>query len=237
MGQLEDGKPVNNLKLKVIYEDNHLLVVEKPVNLPVQADASGDLDMLTLLKADLKERYQKPGEVYLGLVHRLDRPAGGVMVFAKTSKAAARLSEQVRERELEKIYYAVVRGEILKAQARLEDYLYKENATNTVKVVSANAPGAKEAVLEYQLVSFQAGLSLVQIKLHTGRAHQIRVQFAHLGHPLYGDQRYGAGLNHPGEQLALWATSLTLKHPTKQEQMTFVSEPPQLKPWNVFQYI
>ena len=225
---------MNNLKIKIIYEDNHLLVVEKPVNLPVQADASGDLDLLTHLKVDLKERYQKPGEVYLGLVHRLDRPAGGVMVLAKTSKAAARLSGQVRERELIKVYHAVVRGVPKLPQATLRDYLWKENEKNMVKVVAASMPGAKEAVLNYQLISTEQGLSLMRIRLHTGRAHQIRVQFANLGHPLYGDQRYGALLNQPGQQLALWATSLTLSHPTKREDMTFASELPQLKPWNLF---
>jgi 23S rRNA pseudouridine1911/1915/1917 synthase len=220
--------------LEILYEDNHLLVVVKPVNLPVQGDASGDPDLLSLIKADLKERYQKPGQVFVGLVHRLDRPVGGVMVFAKTSKAAARLAEQIRVHEFKKIYYAVARGRPAVAAGQLVDYLRKDPQTNTVQIVAATEPGAKKAILDYQVVAATAELSLVKINLRTGRPHQIRVQMAALGHPLYGDQKYGAGVNRPGEQIALWAAELEFKHPTKAEQLEFVSKPPAQYPWAQF---
>jgi 23S rRNA pseudouridine1911/1915/1917 synthase len=221
-------------KLDILYEDNHLLVVLKPVNVSVQGDASGDMDLLSLVKADLKERYHKPGRVFVGLVHRLDRPVGGVMVFAKTSKAAARLGEQIRVHELKKTYYAVVRGRPLEAAGQLVDYLCKNPQTNTVRIVAATAPDAKKAVLDYEVVAEREELSLVQINLQTGRSHQIRVQMAALGHPLYGDQKYGSKINRPGEQIALWATRLAFKHPTKADQLEFVSNPPAQYPWNLF---
>jgi 23S rRNA pseudouridine1911/1915/1917 synthase len=218
----------------ILYEDNHLLVVVKPVNVPVQGDQSGDMDLLTLVKADLKGRYQKPGQVFVGLVHRLDRPVGGVMVFAKTSKAAARLAEQIRLHEFKKLYYAVARGILQNSTGRLAHYLRKEPQTNTVKIVTETEPGAKKAVLDYQVIAVSGGLSLVKIDLQTGRSHQIRVQMAALGHPLYGDQKYGAKLNRPGEQIALWAAQIEFKHPTKAEWLQFASEPPQEYPWDLF---
>jgi 23S rRNA pseudouridine1911/1915/1917 synthase len=222
------------VKPAILYEDNHLLVVVKPVNVPVQGDQSGDLDLLTLVKADLKERYQKPGRVFAGLVHRLDRPAGGVMVFAKTSKAAARLAEQIRNHEFKKLYYAIVRGTPAVDAGQLVHYLRKDPQTNTVKLVAATEPGAKKAILDYQVIAAVAGLSLVKIDLQTGRSHQIRVQMAALGHPLYGDQKYGAKLNRPGEQMALWAAQIEFKHPTKAELMQFTSNPPCEYPWELF---
>jgi 23S rRNA pseudouridine1911/1915/1917 synthase len=220
--------------LEILYEDNHLLVVVKPVNLPVQADASGDLDLLTMVKANLKERYHKPGQVFVGLVHRLDRPVGGVMVFAKTSKAAARLAEQIRGHEFQKQYYAVVRGRPAVAAGQLVDYLRKDPQTNTVQIVAATKPGAKKAILDYQVVATAVKLSLVKINLQTGRPHQIRVQMAAIGCPLYGDQKYGFRQNRPGEQIALWATRLAFKHPTKPEPLEFDSNPPAQYPWELF---
>jgi 23S rRNA pseudouridine1911/1915/1917 synthase len=171
--------------INILYEDNHLLVVEKPINIPVQADDSKDLDLLTMLKDYLKKKYSKTGNVYLGLVHRLDRPGGGVMVFAKTSKAANRLSEQVRNKKFEKIYYAVVQGNP-KAKDHLEDYLLKDLKTNITKIDK----NGKLAILDYKLISTVENLSLVEIELETGRSHQIRVQFSSRDIPLYGDQKY-----------------------------------------------
>lgn len=220
-------------RIRIIYEDNHLLVVEKPVNIASQADDTGDPDMLTLLKKYIKEEYQKPGNVYVGLIHRLDRPVGGVMVFAKTSKAASRLSDQVRKREFRKIYTAVVHGVPDKGKGTLRHYLYKDTGTNIVSVVSADHREAREALLDYTVAGSREGLSLVKVELHTGRPHQIRVQFSAIGHPLYGDQKYGARLNKPGQQIALWSTSITLNHPTKQEPMTFECTPPEVYPWNL----
>ncbi len=225
---------VNPNKIKIIYEDNHLLVVEKPVNISSQEDESGDRDLLTMLKEDLKERYDKPGNVYLGLVHRLDRPVGGVMVFAKTSKAASRLSEQVRNREFDKTYHAVVHGTPQKDHGSLRHFLYKDTRTNNVTVVPASHKDAKEALLDYEVLGSRGGFSLVRVKLHTGRPHQIRVQFSTVGHPLYGDQRYGGKLNKPGQQIALWSTSISVSHPTTKELMHFTCESPKEYPWNLF---
>ncbi len=221
--------------MTILYEDNHLLGVEKPVNVPVQEDASGDPDMLTLLKEDLKERYNKPGNVYLGLVHRLDRPVGGAMIFAKTSKAASRLSEAVRSRQFEKTYLAVVHGVPSVRQGRLTHYLLKDERTNTVSVVPKGTSGAKEAILDYSVVGSPAkGMSLVRVELHTGRPHQIRVQFSYTGCPLYGDQKYGAKLNKPGQQIALWSSFVGIPHPVTKQPVQLVSSPPNEYPWSLW---
>lgn len=215
----------------VLYEDNHLIVVVKPVNVPTQEDNSRDPDLLTIVKQDLKHRHGKPGNVYLGLVHRLDRPVGGVMVFAKTSKAASRLSDAVRTRSIRKRYTAVVNGRPKQPQGTLTHYLLKDPRTNTVSVVPPNKSGAKDAVLDYEVLDYQEGLSLVRVELHTGRPHQIRVQFAAIGCPLVGDQRYGAHLTKPGQQIALWSTELSFEHPTTKETLRFSSKPPKEFPW------
>jgi 23S rRNA pseudouridine1911/1915/1917 synthase len=216
--------------VKVLYLDNHLLAVEKPPNMPVQADESRDLDLLTACKKYIAEKFQKPGEAYLGLVHRLDRPAGGAMVFARTSKAAARLAAAFAGHDLEKIYLAVVRGEV-DAPGAQKDFLVK-GADGMVRVTAAGEPGAKEARLHYKPLQSAGGLTLVEVALETGRAHQIRVQLANAGYPLWGDNRYGGGA--PGEQLALWSHRLTVPHPTRPEQLTFTSNPPRSGAWALF---
>lgn len=221
------------MKIPVIYEDNHLLVVNKPPNILSQSDKTGDNDMLTLLKHDLKVRYGKPGNVYLGLVHRLDRPVGGVMVFAKTSKAASRLSDLIRRRDFDKTYLAVVHGKPAQ-KGRLVHYLAKDQTTNTVSVVAKGSVNAKEAILEYELLDSSRGLSLIKINLITGRSHQIRVQFAAIGHPLYGDQKYGAEVNSPGQQIALFCHQVTCQHPTTKEPMNFTENPESEYPWDIF---
>ena len=221
---MEDG----NVMINIIYEDNHLLVVEKKPNILVQADDTKDIDLLTLLKDYLKEKYNKPGNVYLGLVHRLDRPVGGIMVFAKTSKCASRLSEQVRTHKFEKIYYAVLCGKS-KSRDELVDKLEKDTKTNMVKV-SGNG---KEAILNYELIDYRENMSLVKIKLKTGRSHQIRVQFSSRDLPLYGDQRYNKNAN-VGEQIALFAKSLSFYHPVTKEKLTFELDLPSRYPWNIF---
>lgn len=222
---MEDGKVMIN----ILYEDNHLLVVVKPVNIPVQEDNSKDLDLLTLLKEDIKKRYRKPGNVYLGLVHRLDRPVGGVMVFAKTSKAASRLSEQVRTQKFEKIYHAVVIGEVVPKEGSMKDYLLKDSKTN-MTIVDKNG---KEAILDYKVLNTVKNMSLVEISLKTGRSHQIRVQFSSRGYPLYGDQRYNQNAK-VGEQIALFASSLSFYHPVTKEKMTFTVPLPNQDPWMKF---
>lgn len=214
------------LEMKVIYEDNQIIVVEKEPNIPSQSDKTGDEDMLSLVKKYIKEKYNKPGEVYIGLVHRLDRPVGGVMVFARTSKSASRLSEQVRNKTLQKTYIATVDGKFEENKGTLENYLYKDERNNISRVVNQDKKNAKLAILDYEVLNYdeKRDLSVVKIKLHTGRHHQIRVQFAHAGHSLYGDQKYG--VRGKGKQIRLWAYKLTLEHPTKKEMMTFESKPP-----------
>lgn len=216
-----------------MYEDNHVLVVEKPPNMLTQGDSTGDEDLLTLLKEDIKLRYSRPGNVYLGLVHRLDRPVGGVMVFAKTSKAASRLSEQIRNGELDKSYMVVLHGIPKQSSGTLINYLVKDEKTNTVSVTQSSEEG-KKASLDYAVKGSRNSLSLVSIKLHTGRSHQIRVQFAAIGHPLYGDQKYGVSLNKPGMQLALWSAEIGFMHPTLRQYKSYKSTPPTVYPWNVF---
>jgi len=217
-------------KINIIYEDNHLLVVEKPINIPVQADNSKDLDLLTILKTYLKEKYNKPGNVYLGLVHRLDRPVGGIMIFAKTSKAASRLSNQVREKKLNKIYYAIVENKI-KTKDTLKDYLLKDTKTNITKVTTKNL--GKEAILNYELIKTIDNLNLVKINLITGRSHQIRVQFSSRNNPLYGDQKYNKNAI-PNTSIALFAKILSFEHPTTKEKLTFEIDLPKRYPFNIF---
>ena len=207
----------------ILYEDNHLLVVEKPENLPVQADASGDADLLSLCKAYIKETYHKPGDAYLGLVHRLDRPVGGVMVFAKTSKAAGRLTSQFKDRTAHKRYVAIVDGNA-PASSECVDWLYKDERTNTTRVVPEGTDGAKKAILRYRTLARQNGTSILDVELLTGRPHQIRVQLSSRGLPILGDMRYNPNAK-PGTQIRLWAYTLTVKHPTLGEPMTFWSIP------------
>ena len=218
--------------IQIVHEDNHLLVVVKPPNMPTQADASRDPDVHSLMKEYIAERYQKPGAVYLGLVHRLDRPVGGLLVLARTSKAADRLSEQVRKKTLARQYVAAVRGDAPDA-GELHDWLLKDERTNTVRVVPEGTPGAKEALLRFACVARAQGLSLLRVRLFTGRSHQIRVQLAHSGSPIWGDARYGGG--RPGEQIALWGAHLGLLHPTLREELHFDALPPaDSAPWRAF---
>ena len=215
-------------KIKVIYEDNHLLVVEKPINIPTQEDNTKDKDLLTILKEYIKEKYNKPGNVYLGLIHRLDRPVGGIMVFAKTSKSASRLSDQIRRKDFKKIYNAVVIGKIEK-EGRLEDYLLKDVKRNIVKV----DPKGKEAILKYKKIKEKEGLSLVEIELETGRSHQIRVQMSNNKTPLFGDQKYNKTAK-VGEQIALFAKKIEFEHPVSKERLTFELELPDRYPFKLF---
>ena len=222
--------------LNVIYEDNHILVVEKPCNVPSQSDDTEDKDMITLCKEYLKEKYNKPGNVYVGLIHRLDRPVGGIMVFAKTSKAASRLSESVRSKDFKKTYLAIVydKDNSLRNQDSFEDYMIKNEALNKSSVCNKGKKGAKLAKLSYEVINGNetSPLRLVKINLETGRHHQIRVQFSSRGFPLYGDQKYGIG---PKEtQIALWAYKISFKHPTKDEVMEFECKPKKIGIWKDF---
>lgn len=225
----DDGE----FKPTVLFEDNHLLVVVKPQNMPTQGDESGDPDLLSSLKEYLVKKYDKPGEAYLGLLHRLDRPTGGVMVFAKTSKAAARLSEQIRAGDLEKTYAAVVVGRPNR-NGRVEHYLLKDEKTNTVTLAPSTLEGVKRAVSDINIVQESDGRSLVSVKLLTGRTHQARVQLKALGSPIAGDAKYGGDKYVPTPHLALWAYRLSFAHPVTGEPMTFLCEPPAERPWSEF---
>lgn len=217
-------------KINILFEDNHLLVVEKPVNMPVCEDESGDLDLLNVLKNYIKEKYNKPGNVYLGLVHRLDRPVGGVMVFAKTSKAASRLSKQILEHKLAKTYLAVVCGKT-PDNGKLHDYLVKDKKKNQSYVTDKEH--GKEAKLSYKRLFFKDDCSLVEIYLETGRSHQIRVQFSSRGFPLVGDAKYNK--NHDGKtSVALFAKRLEFMHPVSKEKLSFEIDMPDRYPFNLF---
>ncbi len=220
--------------LTVLYEDNHVIVVLKPQNVPSCEDESKDADLLTVIKEHVKERERKTGNVYVGLVHRLDRPTGGVMVYAKSSKAAARLSEQMKTGDFEKKYAAVLVGSPREKKATLTNYLKKNSINNMVYVCPMGTEGAKFAELEYKILEEKDGLSLAEIKLHTGRSHQIRVQMANLGTPVYGDMRYGGEKAKKGK-LSLWAVSLAFTHPVSKERLCFKIQPPaDAAPWKLF---
>ena len=217
--------------IKAVYEDNHLLVAVKPQGQLTQSDETGDLSLQDECKQYIKEKYQKPGEVYLGLVHRLDRPVGGLVAFARTSKAASRLSEQLRTHHMEREYLAVVEGESLPAEGTLCDWLLQDEKTGLVRTVPAGTPGAKEARLHYERLGAREGTALVHLRLETGRKHQIRVQLSHLGYPICFDMRYGHGER--GRDIALFGAVLRLTHPTRKEDMTFTARPenPAFRPY------
>lgn len=219
--------------LIILHEDNHIIVTVKPHNIPSQGDSSGDKSQLDIIKEYIKNTYNKPGNAFVGLVHRLDRPTGGVMVFAKTSKAAARLSEQIRSGEFEKRYLAVTVGRPRDSRGRQVNYLIKDEANNMVKIAPALVEGAKRAELDYHLLESYDKLSLIEIKLVTGRSHQARVQMAALGCPIYADYKYGATIG-KGNNLALWAYSLKFAHPISKQVMVFKVFPPETSPWTYF---
>lgn len=218
-------------EIEILYEDNHLLVVVKPPNILIQSDKTQDKDLLTILKEYLKVTYNKPGNVYLGLVHRLDRPVGGVCLFAKTSKAAQRLTKQFFNKTITKEYLAIIDAPLIH-DGEFFDYLLKDSKTNTVITTTANQ--GKLAHLTYQVIKHQNYLSLVKINLITGRSHQIRVQFSSRNLPLLNDQRYNSHAS-PHQQIALWASSLSFEHPTQKKVMTIKSSPPKKAPWTIFE--
>ncbi|MGI6594039.1 MAG: RluA family pseudouridine synthase [Christensenellales bacterium] len=219
--------------INIIYEDNHLLVVVKPQNMPVCPDSSRDQNLLDLLKEYIKVTENKSGEAFLGLVHRLDRPTGGVMVFAKTSKAASRLFESIKEQVFEKYYLAIVKGVPKQPKGIIKDALYKDINKNQVYCVPIATEGAKLAILEYEIIDKVDELSLLKINLITGRSHQARVQLKNMGTPIFADAKYGEA--QIGANLALWAYSLKFPHPVTKEIMYFIVYPPINEvPWHIF---
>ncbi|MBE5795803.1 MAG: RluA family pseudouridine synthase [Clostridiales bacterium] len=208
--------------VKIVYEDNHIIVAVKPPNMLSQGDKTGDADILTELKEYIRIKYRKPGNVYLGLVHRLDRPVGGLMVFARTSKAASRLSAQMREHAMGREYLCVAEGAV-REKFTLINYLLDNERMNRVVVCDADERGAQEAILHGRRIAGKQGTTLCALRLETGRKHQIRVQMREIGAPLWGDHRYGHGVH--GQQIALWGYKLTIEHPTTHNIMTFQDLP------------
>ncbi len=213
------------MKPEIIYIDNHLLVVNKPAGMLVQGDKTGDISLLDICKEFIKEKYNKPGNVFLGLMHRLDRPVSGVIVLARTSKAASRLTDQFRKRLPEKKYYALVHG-LVPQEDKYSDMILRKD----VKSVITKKKNGKLAKLSFKLLKYLDKISMVEVKLETGRHHQIRVQFSHRGFPLLGDFRYGSNSTLPDKSIALHAHSLKIIHPTKKEEMTFTADLPNFWP-------
>ena len=238
--------------IEIVFEDNHLLCAVKPVGVLSQGDGSGSPDMLTLLKEYIKKKYGKPGDVYLGLVHRLDRPVGGIMVFGRTSKAASRLSEQIRNRTFKKTYYAVLRGELPEDSGLLRNIIIKDHRVNTVKTLpyedlrggkgsNVNGGGGASvnedvgvAELEFRKVDVVDNMTLVIINLVTGRPHQIRAQFSYHGYPVLGDRKYKGYARTDISGPALWAHRIEFNHPVTKGIMTIKADMPDRYPWTLF---
>lgn len=218
------------MEVKILYEDNHLIAVYKPAGVLVQGDKSGDISLLDMVKAFLKRKYNKPGNVYLGLVHRLDRNVDGVIVFAKTSKGASRISEQFRKHTVEKVYHAWVSGIVKDQSAVLVNFLKHDENQNYTSVYDKEMLDSDRAELSYELVKTEGEFSLLKIILKTGRQHQIRAQLSHIKHPIVGDSKYGSSINLPDKRMMLTATSLTFETATT-EQVKTVSMDIPVKSW------
>jgi 23S rRNA pseudouridine1911/1915/1917 synthase len=213
---------------EILFEDNHCVAVDKPPGTLSTHFEGKEETVDRLVKAYLKEKYHKPGNVFLGVVHRLDRPTSGVLLFARTSKAAARLAQQFRDGAVEKVYWAVVEGDVRQPAGSLEDWLRKNDDTGHVEVVGPDAPGARQALLHYRRRAAHGGLTWLEVRPQTGRTHQLRVQLAHHGCPVYGDAKYGA-VHTFGKAIGLHARSLTFLHPVRYDPLTLTAEPP--RPW------
>jgi 23S rRNA pseudouridine1911/1915/1917 synthase len=212
--------------LEILYEDNHCLAIAKPAGFPSTHYQAREETLDRAVKHYLKEKYHKPGNVFLGIVHRLDRLVSGVLMFARTSKGAARLAEQFRQGTVEKVYWAVVDGDLPRPAGTLEDWLWKDRIAARVEVVDPDKPGARQALLHYQRKAHHDGLTLLEVRPQTGRTHQLRVQLAQRGCPIYGDAKYGS-VRVFDQAIGLHARSLTLLHPIRYEPMTLTAEIPQ----------
>jgi 23S rRNA pseudouridine1911/1915/1917 synthase len=213
----------------VLYSDNHLLSLYKPAGLLVQGDRTGDVTLIDLAKEWVKRQHHKPGLVFMGMVHRIDRPVAGVVLFCRTSKAAGRISEQFRTGRTQKTYIAIVEGRLKKESGRLVNHMERRGSSS--RIVNQATPASDEARLSFRCLDTAGDSSLVEIDLETGRHHQIRLQFAHIGHPVLGDLRYGASGPLPEKQIALFAARLTVAHPTLDREMTFSAPLPRGWPW------
>ena len=213
--------------MQVVYEDNHIIVVNKAPGEIVQGDKTGDTPLSELLKAYLKEKYNKPGNVFCGVVHRIDRPVGGLVVFAKTSKALSRLNNMLREGEIHKKYWALVEGKLQEKEGTLKNYLKSDGRLNKTFISSPDDPEAKESILEYKTISEGERYSLLEVKLITGRKHQIRAQLSGIGHPIKGDLKYGAKRSNPEGSISLLAKKIDFRHPVSKEMISLEAPTPE----------
>ena len=214
------------MKTQILYEDNHILIINKNVGQLVQGDKTGDKSLLELLKSFMKERDQKPGNVFLGLVHRIDRPTSGLVIYAKTSKALSRLTQMIKNREIKKTYWAIVPKEIIPQSQTLTHYLKKNEKNNKAIVYNKETDGAKKAILNYQIIKTLDNYMLLEIDLQTGRHHQIRAQLSKIGVPIKGDLKYGAPRSNPDGGISLHARSLEFIHPVSKEQIKITAPTP-----------
>lgn len=224
-----------NIADQILYEDNHLLALNKRCGQIVQGDKTGDIPLPEYIKAFLKMRDNKPGNVFCGVIHRLDRPVSGVVLFAKTSKALSRMTEAVKKRDFQKTYWALCKEAPLHTEGHLEDWLIRNEKNNRSYVVKTGTANAKLAILDYKLIGVSSGgYHLIEINLHTGRHHQIRAQLANIGCHIKGDLKYGAERSNPDGGISLHARSITFTHPVKKEIITITAPPPQEAMWNDF---
>lgn len=223
---------MGNLEPRILFEDNHLLIINKKAGDLAQGDATGDIPLIDSLKEFIKVRDHKPGNVYLGLVHRLDRPTSGLLIFAKTSKALSRMNELFKTREVEKSYWAIVEGKPEKQSDRLEHYLKKNQKNNKVTVFTRPTPDAKKAILEYKVVGNLDNYTLLEVDLFTGRSHQIRSQLSFIGHSIKGDLKYGSKRSNPDGSISLHARRIKFIHPVSHEKIEITAPPPNDNVWN-----
>ena len=225
---------MNTIADRILYEDNHLIVVNKLPSEIVQGDKTGDVCLLDDVKEYIKVKYDKPGNVYAGLVHRIDRPVSGAVVFAKTSKALSRMTVKVKDRDFHKVYLALVKNCPPKESDVLEDYLVKNEKQNKSFVVKEGTKDAKLARLSYKLVGKSENYYMLEVELFTGRHHQIRCQLAHIGCPIRGDLKYGYPRSNPDASISLHAYKISFEHPTTNERIEVVAPLPTVAPWPAF---
>jgi len=223
------------LKSQVLYEDNHLIIINKKPSQIVQGDKTGDISLADLVKKYLKEKYNKPGEVFCGVVHRLDRPVSGVVVFARTSKALTRMNDLVKKREIRKTYWAVVKNKPPEFEGHLTDYLVKNQQKNKSFVAGENTKGALRAEMKYRMIAKSKDYFSLKVDLLTGRHHQIRVQLAHIGCPVKGDLKYGFPRSNPDGSIHLHAREIRFIHPVRKSEMTVTAPVPPDKLWTFFE--
>lgn len=220
-----------SIESRILYEDNHLLAINKNAGELVQGDKTGDRPLIETIKAFIKIRDKKPGNVYLGLIHRLDRPTSGILVFAKTSKSLTRMNEMFKTREVQKAYWAVVEGKVEKQSERLEHFLRKNQKKNVVTVFTKPTPEAKKAILEYKVLGELDNYTLLEVDLYTGRSHQIRTQLSYIGHSIKGDLKYGAKRSNRDGGISLHARKILFTHPVKNEPIEIIAPPPMDNLW------